>query len=288
MNPDNLPKSEAERPRSWPRYSQEQLSFIEDELGRRHYRTPEGRRVCGRLRNRKNRVISNEACQAPPMPSGACRIHGGASPGAPLTAGGRYSRVLTKWKGRFEAALADKGLLDVRPDIALMDTLVSDLAKRAEDLDTPGWRQELLAAFEELSKAIRGGRGKAIGPALKALEDLIRRGADADRVAAELSTVVDRRAERATKTLALRAKTDERITTRELMLLLGNLIETLKERLEPETFRVLLPHLRELSAAHELPFPGSADEADAEMLAAESLVELDEGDEGDEDDDAAA
>src|SRR5688572_11067355 len=112
MKADNLPTSEAEKPRSWPRYSQDQLSFVEDELGRKHYRTPEGRKVCGRLKNSKNRVIPNEACLGPPMQPGACRIHGGASTGAPLTAGGRYSRVLTKWKGRFEAALADKAILD--------------------------------------------------------------------------------------------------------------------------------------------------------------------------------
>ena len=99
MAQDNLPTPEVEKPRSWPRYAQEQLSFTTDDLGRKHYRTPEGRRVCGRFKSRKNRAIPNEACLGPPMPAGPCRVHGGASPGAPLTAGGRYSKVLTKWKG---------------------------------------------------------------------------------------------------------------------------------------------------------------------------------------------
>jgi hypothetical protein len=263
-----------EQPRVLPRYSQEQLTESCDELGRKRYHTPEGRAVCGRLKNRNNRQVENEACLGPPMPAGPCRVHGGASPGPPLKAGGRYSKHLTRWKARFEAALSDKSLLDVRPDIAMMDTVVADLVARAEELDTPGWRAALVAAFDELNKALRAGRQKVIGPALKRLEELIQRGAEADRVGAELTAALDRRAERATKTLALQARSVEQLSKRDLMILFGGWVELLKQHLHPTAFRNLLPHLREFSSSQNFTLPGTIESIEAGEAAAETLVEL--------------
>lgn len=275
---DARPERPDEPPRVLPHYTAGELICNEDGLGRKRYHTPDGRAVCGRLKNRRNRAIADEVCLAPPMPAGPCRVHGGPSPGAPLSAGGRYSRTLRKWKKRFDQALSDTALLDVRPDIAMMDTALVDLVARAEELDCPGWRGELLAAFEELNGAIRAGRQRSIGPALKQLEELIKKGADADRVASELTAAIDRRAERATRTLALKVRADERITTREVTILFANWVELLKTHLEEPAFRKLLPHLRELASSHEFPLPGSIDSVELEAAAAETLAELEGND----------
>lgn len=260
--------------RSLPRYSQDQLTCTQDELGRKRYVTPEGRRVCGRLKARDNRQIPDEACMGPPMPAGPCRVHGGASPGAPLTAGGRYSKFLKHWKNWYEEALEDKALLDVRPDIAMMDTAIGRLVGRAEELDCPSWRQDLRATFKELSDAIRAGRQRAVGPALKKLGDLIEKGADSDRVTAELTAAVDRRAERATKIIALKIRAGERITRRQVMIFFANWLEMLRTELDGATFMRLMPHFRELGEICDFVVPGSLQEVAREEAAEETQVEF--------------
>ena len=65
-----------ERERKLPRLTQDDLVFYVDEFGRKHFSMADGRPVCGRLKREHNREIPNEACLAPPMANGACRVHG--------------------------------------------------------------------------------------------------------------------------------------------------------------------------------------------------------------------
>jgi len=62
---------------------------------------------------------NGEPCQAPAMPNGRCRIHGGKSPGRPITHG-RYSNSVPKdLSDRYEYFKTDPEILSLKPDLAL-------------------------------------------------------------------------------------------------------------------------------------------------------------------------
>ena len=182
------------------------VSYV-DEFGRTHYSMEDGRPVCGRLKKKKNRAIPDEACLGPPMANGACRVHGGKA-GAPIQHG-RYSRVLKKWRGDFERARSDQELVDARRDLALMDVANEKLLERAEDLDSPSWRQELRETFIHLQAAIRAQRQGDVAPLLKRLGELIEEGATAGQLAKDLVAQVEKRANRACKVTELQLRREE-------------------------------------------------------------------------------
>ena len=244
---------EAQEPkheRKLPRLTQTDLVSYADQYGRTHYSMEDGRPVCGRLKKEHNREILDEACLAPPMANGPCKVHGGKA-GRPLS-NGRYSRVTKTWHAAFERALADEELLDARRDLALMDVVTELLIERAEELDSPSWREELRETFGQLQRAIRSKRQDVVGPLLKLLGELIERGATADQVAYDLVAQVDRRAARACKIDELGLRRQEKVTVSELGAVFKQFLDVLQRELEPETYYRIVPVLRKVTGPGQL------------------------------------
>lgn len=227
------------------------LTHWHDEFGRDHYATQEGRQVCGRLRSEKNRVIANEACQAPPMQCGACRVHGGKAGCPPKH--GRYSRALTTWKGSFERALKDKDLLDTRRELALMDTTIEKLLERVEELDAPKWRAAVQESFDGLQRSLKARKQADVRASMGKLEDLIQQGAAIDQVSSDLMVYLDRRAARANKMSELALRREEKVTTTELALIFKSWLEVLEKELEQVTYFGLVEKLRRATESFRLP-----------------------------------
>jgi len=247
-----------EHERKLPRYTQAQLTRATDELGRAYYHAPDGRAVCGRLKKRHNRKIEDEACLAPPTAIGPCRVHGGKSPGGRMHSGGRYSRVLKRWRRPFERALADQELLDTRRELALMDTLIERLTVRAERGDSPEWRAELLEEYTALDDAVRSMRHAEVGQRLKALGELIRRGSSSDQARRELMEQLERRSRCSARLSDLEIKRDQRLTEREVAAQMGAFLGVLQRVLEPQVLHRLMPELEAV-----LPVPARVVEARA-------------------------
>lgn len=75
-------------------------------------------------------------CQTPPMANGRCRMHGGLSP-AGVASGrfktGKFSRYLPeRLLERYQEAQSDATLLELRDEIALVDTRLLDLLQRVD------------------------------------------------------------------------------------------------------------------------------------------------------------
>jgi len=242
-----------EHDRKLPRLTQADLKRTTDELGRAYFHMPDGRAVCGRLRKVKNRQIPDEACLAPPTARGPCRVHGGLSPGGKITSGGRYARVLRRWKRPFERALADKEQLDTRREIALVDTLIERLTARAERGDSPTWRAELSESYDALDEAVRGMKHADIGRCLKELGEKIRAGATGDAARRDLLEQLERRSRMATRLVDLEVRSDQRVTARELTATFGAFVDVLARTLDPVVMQRLLPQLRAV-----LPMPVEA------------------------------
>ena len=234
-------------PRKLPRLTQAELTRILDEFGRAHYfLEADGRPVCGRLKKAHNREIPEEACLAPPMANGACKVHGGKAGAPPRT--GRYSRVLKAWLPAFQRARSDQELLDSKQELALMDVAIEKLLERAEDLDTPSWREGLRETFERLQAAIKGQKQRQVAGLMKELGELIEGGATADQLARDLVGQVDRRAARACKLVELEIRREEKVTVSELAAVFRQWLEVLERELEqPEYYRVL-PKLRAVTS----------------------------------------
>ncbi len=238
---DTAPVS-GEPDRKLPRYTKADLVRIVDEFGRDHFWTPEGRAVCGRKRKEKNSVIEDERCLAPPMPNGACVVHGGKS-GRPIESG-RYARITTKWKAAFERARNDRELLDARADVAMMDVVLEQLVQRAEELDTSSWREELKETHLQLQRAIKSQRQDVAGTLLKKLGRLIEDGARAEQVSADLLAHVDRRAARACKLTEIEIRRAEKVSVDELAAIFKQGLGVLERELEPVVYYKLIPALR--------------------------------------------
>ncbi|MCP4036593.1 MAG: hypothetical protein GY733_06625, partial [bacterium] len=236
--------------RSLPRMAQDDLDVFVDEFGRKHYATPDGRPVCGRLKRVHNRKIEDEACFAPPMANGACRVHGGKA-GAPIRTG-RYSRVLKKMRGAFERARADEDLIDARRDLAAMDVLIEQLFERVEELDSRAWRQELLETFQRLQAAIRSHRQAQVSAEMRRLGELIEQGASVDQLANDLIANLERRANRAVRIGELELKRSEKVTFEEMTVVLREFLGVLEQSLEPQVYHGLLPQLRKVTSARRI------------------------------------
>jgi len=232
-----------EHVRKLPRYTQAQLTRETDELGRAFYKSPEGLRVCGRFKKRHNRQIEDEACLAPPTAIGPCRVHGGKSPGGRMRSGGRYSRVLKRWRRPFERALADQELLDTRRELAMMDVLIERLTVRAERGDSPEWRAELVEEYTLLDDAVRGMRHAEVGQRLKALGESIRRGSSGDQARGELMDQLERRSRCSARLSDLELRREQRLTEGEVAAQLGAFLGVLQRVLEPQVLHRLMPEL---------------------------------------------
>lgn len=256
--------------RTLPRYTIHEIETHQDPLGRKFCFTPDGRAICGRRRKKKNAVIEDEACMAGPTTSGPCRVHG-AGAGPPMTAGGRYSRVLRGWRAMYEEALHDQDLLDTRSDLAMMDAALVPLVKRVEEGDSPRWRAQLREAFEQLDLAVKRKQHNRVGPLMREVGRLIEEGATADEVAEDLVRHVDRRAARAHKINELEVRRDQTVSLAELTVVFAGWIEALRETLDDAAFRKVLPRLQALANAPRPGIVGSLREREARERAKGSV-----------------
>lgn len=136
---------------------------------------PKPRRVCGaQLRPPRTGPCQNWVALGK---GGRCKMHGGASTGpksVSLPAGGRYSRVLGRWRGAYEAALARADILDLKPTLALMDVAMEGLLADAEQGDLRAVKR-LVSLLRERSKRAEA----ALKIELQAADMLTRREASA-------------------------------------------------------------------------------------------------------------
>jgi len=124
------------------------------------------------------------ACERAPMANGRCHKHGGPSQGGPITTG-RRSRRLGKWRESYEAAMEADDLLDLRPGLALLDTITDELVDAAQAGDKRATRRLLHAILEGQKR-----KEAAVKLSLDAQDVLTRRDAMAF-VAIVMSTVQD-------------------------------------------------------------------------------------------------
>jgi len=223
-----------------------------------------GRSVCGRLKQENRRLIEDEACLQPPMPNGACYWHGGPSPGPPATANGRYSRLQRFWGELYERLATTDDLLDVKPDLTLMDVAIARRLEFVQSEDAPAWREELRKTYRAMRAAMKSGDKAEMAVTVRRLGELVERGAKMEQAVRDLVTDVDRRAARAQKEREVMLKGEDVVTVRELMRIFGDFIAIVKEHAPADAVRTMVPKFRVVLGATPPPLTEGSREVEAD------------------------
>lgn len=135
-----------------------------------------GKRICGA----KARTSRSGAalCQAPPMPNGRCRMHGGTSLKGPAhhstNLSAPYSKYRTalggQFRERFIAAVSDPDALSMRDDVALLTARIEEALSGVGAGDR---LEAIQAAFETFGAAVASGDGRRVDAAHRKLGEAI-------------------------------------------------------------------------------------------------------------------
>lgn len=182
--------------------------------------------VCGAKNKR------GEPCQRKPMTNGRCYMHGGATPtGAalPQFKTGRYSKVLpARLAERYEAALADGSLLELREEIGLVDTRLADLITRVESGESGDVWRLLRAAFTEFNKARSAGKVPEMTQHLTTIEGLIVRGLADYAAWQDISNTLEQRRKLVESERKRLVEMQQMITAEQAMVMLAAIIDTVR------------------------------------------------------------
>jgi hypothetical protein len=161
-----------------------------------------------------------------------CRIHGGKSLSgiaSPRLSSGRYSRVLpARLASRYQEALSDGALLELREEISLIDARLSDLISRVESGESGEVWQLLHTAYRDFSTARSVGKVAEMTQALNEIERLIVRGATDSSAWQEISSTIDQRRKLVESERRRLVEMQQMITTEQAMILMAAIVDTVR------------------------------------------------------------
>lgn len=122
-----------------------------------------------------------ETCPTDPMGNGRCRMHGGKTPqgiGLPQTKSGIHSKnIPARYLTAYEEHLADPGFKELRPAVAVMQSMIEESKKRLDSGES-GWLwKQLRNQWREVEIARRTNDLDALPGLLNDVGRLIRDGA---------------------------------------------------------------------------------------------------------------
>ena len=172
-------------------------------------------------------------CQRPPVAGRErCRLHGGATPigaGSPHFRTGRHSRYLpTRLAARYDEAQADQRLLELRDDIALVDARIADLLARVDTGESGALWKQAQNAYQTMLREQRAGNSAAATDHLRAVGDLLARGAEDHAVWGEIMSLLDQRRRLAESERRRLLETDQMITAERVMVLIATVADIVK------------------------------------------------------------
>ena len=158
------------------------------------YRDDQGRALCGA------RTKSGKPCKHFQMDNGRCRLHGGLTPSgvfSPHFKHGRYSAYLPGGiDALYKEAMQDPEIINVRPDIALLDTRIFDLLTRLGD-DSESVSKNFLFRMRDLwgyfLQHERSGKELERQKVIAAISELLEAGVEDYQIWGEVVNLVDQR-----------------------------------------------------------------------------------------------
>lgn len=163
-----------------------------------------------------------------------CRKHGGVlNTGRPIKHGG-FSKYLGPMFEKYRESLKDKAsLTDMLKPLALMEAIVSRVAERMTDRDTPEFRTRAFDLFEQSRKLAATDPAKA-AEAMNDLGKLLRVGASESACLRQLSETASRLHRGQESLWKIRLMKSQAITGQELHLLLARFMDIISQETSPD------------------------------------------------------
>lgn len=173
-------------------------------------------------------------CQNYAMPNGRCRMHGGKSlNGIAATdqrAGLKYSKYLPgRLLDRYQTAVNDSELLELRQEVALIDTRLTDLLKRVDTGESGKLWADTLATWEDMKTAVSERDKKKQQQAAAKLDGLIGKGAADYQAWSEIQTTIEQRRRLVESERKRLVEMQQYITSQQAMTLVAAMIGIIKE-----------------------------------------------------------
>lgn len=153
----------------------------------------------------------------------ACRNHGGRSPSgmaAPAFKHGRYSKALTgRYRERYEAAANDPDILELLPEIALLDTRIGQLLEQLEQDDPIGRLNQAQEAFLSLREAMAAGNTQRVLSSLESMDGILNQKQEPDRTWSSVIRLIDQRRRLVESQVRKEAQADLNLSAEAMILL---------------------------------------------------------------------
>lgn len=164
------------------------------------------------------------------MENGRCRLHGGATPRGlanPNTKSGRWSKDLpTRLAAKYEAALADQKLLELRDELAVIDTRLSELLGKVDTGEAGALWDRLRKVLAEL-RAAKGDPDKQ-RDLLSEMMKLVEGGAEDWMTWDDVFRTIERRARIAESERRRLVEMQQMMSNEQAMTLLAAVVDTVR------------------------------------------------------------
>lgn len=189
---------------------------------------PNGKLICGA--KKKN----GTPCQKSPINGrNRCRLHGGASPRGiahPRFKTGRYSKDLpSRLSKRYEEAKEDEKLLELRDEIAILESRIGDLLSRTDSGESGATWRAAQKTFSELRVAAQTGDQAKFAELLNDLGRIIGRGVSDYAAWDEVVRTIERRRKLAESERKRLIETNQMISSEQAMGMLGFVVSVIKK-----------------------------------------------------------
>lgn len=182
--------------------------------------------VCGAKTRR------GTTCQRPPMPNGRCYLHGGKTPAglaSPQFKTGRYSKVLpARLAARYQEALTDTTLLELREEISLLDTRLADVLNRVESGESGEVWRLLRTTFTAFNRAKAAGKVPEMTSLLVEIEHLIVRGLADYAAWQDVSSLLEQRRKLVESERKRLVDMQQMMTSEQAMVMLAAVVDTVR------------------------------------------------------------
>lgn len=188
-------------------------------------------------------------CRRAPMANGRCNLHGGKSLAGlahPNATSLRYSKVLPeRLLLRYQTAAADRELLVLREEIALVDARIEDLIRRVETGESGElWRLLQQTMAEAVKKPLATPE-----TTLALVMELVDRGVADYQAWDEVSRAIEQRRRLAESERKRLVEAQQIITIEQSMALLGAVVEVVRDNIhDRKTLATISEGIRRLMA----------------------------------------
>lgn len=205
------------------------IRIVEGDYGLKYFYTEDGKAICGA----KNKRLM-PCMKSPVQGRNRCRLHGGTSPRGiahPRFKSGGFSRdVPSRLAQRYENAVADPKLLELRADIAVVEARIGDLLSRVDSGESGAMWRSIKTLYNDMRAAAQASDQQKFAALLNELGRVINKGQN-DYVAWDevLKTITSRRrlVESERKRLV---EMKQMMTAEQAMGMLGFVVNVIKKR----------------------------------------------------------